>query len=102
MTFPRRPPRLMVQTREIDPVEDILAFSDARSPLAWLRRGEGIVGIGSVGGYEVGGAGLPAPADGSRIAPADWWRAVSAEAEVDDPIGLHGTGLVAFGTLVFD
>ncbi|MGA7148533.1 MAG: chorismate-binding protein, partial [Microbacterium sp.] len=42
------------------------------------------------------------PADGSRIAPADWWRAVSAEAEVDDPIGLHGTGLVAFGTLVFD
>ncbi|KQZ85000.1 isochorismate synthase [Microbacterium sp. Root166] len=102
MTFPRRPPRLVVQTREIDPVDDLLAFTDPASPLAWLRRGEGIVGIGSVGGYQAGGAGRPDPGDDARISPADWWRAVSAEADIDDPVGLHGTGLVAFGTLVFD
>ena len=102
MTFPRRPPRLVVQTREIDPVEDFLAFTDAAAPLAWLRRGEGIVGIGSVGGYEVGGARTPDPRGDARVSPADWWRAVSAEAEIDDAVGLHGSGLVAFGTLVFD
>ncbi len=101
MTLPRRPPRLMVQTREIDPVEDILAFSDARSPLAWLRRGEGIVGVGGVvaeyqSGGTGGGSGTPAES------AADVWRALAAAAEIDDPVGLHGTGLVGFGALVFD
>jgi menaquinone-specific isochorismate synthase len=100
VTSPLRPPRLVVQTREIDPVDDILAFTDAASPLAWLRRGEGIVGVGSaVAEYEAGGiAESAAPAQSA----ADMWRALAAEAEIDDPVGLHGTGLVAFGALVFD
>lgn len=91
----------MVETREIDPVEDPLAYADPDSPLAWLRRGDGIIGIGSVGGYETPDA-LRADSTAPPVAPADWWRAVCAEAEIDDPVGLHGTGLVAFGTLVFD
>ncbi|MGN8553846.1 UNVERIFIED_CONTAM: isochorismate synthase [Microbacterium sp. SLM126] len=100
MTFPRRLPQLVVETREIDPVEDLLAFADPRSPLAWLRRGEGIVGIGhTVTGYETGVPGIDAD---SLPSPAEAWRAISAAAEIDDPIGVHGTGLVAFGTLAFD
>lgn len=104
MTDPLRPPRLVVETREVDPDRDLLAFADPRSPLAWLRRGDGIVGIGgAVAGFESGGA-LAAPgADPAALpSPADAWRAISADAEIDDPVGLHGTGLVAFGALVFD
>lgn len=99
MTSPRLP-RLVVETREIDPVEDLLAFADPRSPLAWLRRGEGIVGVGhAVTGYETGLEGVDPDALPS---PAEAWRELSASAEVDDPVGVHGTGLVAFGTLTFD
>ena len=47
-------PRLVVETREIEPVDDLLAFTSPASPLAWLRRGDDIVGIGEVGGYERG------------------------------------------------
>ena len=39
-------PRLSVETREIDPVDDLLAYADPDRPLAWLRRGEGVVGVG--------------------------------------------------------
>lgn len=102
MTSPHRLPRLVVETREIDPVADLLAYASPDEPLAWLRRGDGIVGIGAVGGYE-NGPHLPPGIDRERMpSPADAWRLIAAEAEVDDPLGLPGTGLVAFGTLVFD
>ena len=54
MTSSHRPPQLVVETREIDPVDDLLAFTSPDEPLAWLRRGDGIVGVGTVGGYENG------------------------------------------------
>ncbi|MGK3951429.1 isochorismate synthase [Microbacterium sp. I2] len=95
-------PRLVVETREIEPVDDLLAFTSPASPLAWLRRGDGIVGIGEVGGYERGPR-LPPGADAERMpSPAESWRLQASAAEVDDPVGLPGTGLVAFGTFVFD
>ena len=37
---------LVAQTRQIDPVEDLLAYADPARPLAWLRRGDGIVAVG--------------------------------------------------------
>ncbi len=89
----------MVETREIDPVGDLLAYTSPDAPLAWLRRGNGIVGIGSLGGFEQGpdaSSAVDAPS------PAEAWRRMAADAEVDDPVGLPGTGLVSFGTLVFD
>ena len=39
---PRLPP-LVVETREIEPVDDLLSLTDPHNPLAWLRRGEGIL-----------------------------------------------------------
>ena len=102
MTSSHRPPELVVETREIEHVDDLLAYASPDEPLAWLRRGDGIVGIGSVGGY------VREPRDVAGIdpaalpSPADQWRHLAATAEVDDPVGLPGTGLVAFGTLVFD
>ena len=102
MTSSLRPPQLVVETREIEHVDDLLVYASPDVPLAWLRRGDGIVGIGSVGGYE-NGPQLPAGIDREGMpSPADAWRHIAATAEVDDPVGLPGTGLVAFGTFVFD
>ncbi|MEV5069316.1 chorismate-binding protein [Microbacterium sp. LMI12-1-1.1] len=92
----------MVETREIEHVDDLLTYASPDEPLAWLRRGDGIVGIGSVGGYERGPQSDPGLAPATLATPADTWRRIAEAAEVDDPVGLPGTGLVAFGTFVFD
>ncbi|WP_309068206.1 chorismate-binding protein [Microbacterium sp.] len=88
-------PRLIAETREVDPVEDLLPFSAAADPVAWLRRGDGIVGYGRA--LEIRTDGVDRLA---RIA-ADWTR-VAAAAEVSDEFGVAGTGLVAFGAFAFD
>ncbi|MFD5213236.1 isochorismate synthase MenF [Microbacterium sp. NPDC058345] len=92
--------RLVAQTREIPPVDDLLAHTSASHPLAWLRRGNGIVAAGDAAPTV-----LRVPAShGQRRAEqiAEAWRALAAGAEIDDPVRLPGTGLVAFGTLTFD
>ncbi|QMU96194.1 isochorismate synthase [Microbacterium esteraromaticum] len=92
--------RLVAQTREIPPVEDLLAHTSAVSPLAWLRRGEGIVAAGD------GTAAVLRVAAGSgRVRSAviaDAWREIVAQAEIDDEVRLAGSGLVGFGALAFD
>lgn len=99
---PSRVRRLVVTTREIDPIEDLLAYADPAHPLAWLRRGEGMVGFGSAAIIEVGGQ-RASPSQGSQAAAlADGWRATAAAAMITDEVGLPGTGLIAFGALSFD
>ncbi|WP_300267727.1 isochorismate synthase MenF [Microbacterium sp.] len=92
--------RLIVQTREIDPVEDLVAYAHPAAPLAWLRRGDGIVAVDD---------GMPAiirvPAGRGAMRStliADAWRELAAASEIDDPVGLPGSGLVGFGALTFD
>lgn len=102
MTPSHRPPELVVETREIEHVDDLLAYASPDEPLAWLRRGDGIVGIGSVGGYLRDPRPLDGIAPATLPSPAETWRQIAATAEIDDPVALPGTGLVAFGTLVFD
>ncbi|WP_314428310.1 isochorismate synthase [uncultured Microbacterium sp.] len=92
--------RLVVETREIDPVEDLLAYADPANPLAWLRRGDGIVAVD--GGIV---ASIRVPAGSGRLrsaAIAAAWRDLARDAEITDPLALPGTGLVAFGALTFD
>ncbi len=90
---------LVVETREIDPVEDLLAYADPARPLAWLRRGDGIVSVGEplaeVRPPSVGG-------ESRSAALSTFWKGMAAQAEVDDAVGLPGTGLVAFGAFAFD
>ena len=89
-----------MQTREIDPIEDPLAYADPAAPLAWLRRGDGIIAVGADVATEIR---IPAASGGSRtVHVADAWRTIAANAQIDDPVGLPGSGLVAFGTLAFD
>ena len=91
---------LVVVTREIDPVEDLLPYADPATPLAWIRRGDGIAAVGEETAAVIR---VPAGRGPSRAAvAAEAWRALRAGAEIDDPVGLPGTGLVAFGALTFD
>ncbi|BDV31651.1 isochorismate synthase [Microbacterium terricola] len=86
-------PRLLVDTREIESVEDLLPYTSASHPVVWSRRGEGMVGFGEALVLEGGPDRSPL---GSQ------WAAVAAAAEVHDEVGLPGTGLIAFGALAFD
>ncbi|WP_396658552.1 isochorismate synthase MenF [Microbacterium sp.] len=97
-----RSPRLLVETREVDPIDDLLPYTAPDRPLAWLRRGDGIVGVGAeVTAITHGGQDIPrGSGPGGSLAEA--WRTLVATAEIDDPLRLPGTGLVGFGALVFD
>jgi isochorismate synthases len=86
---------LTVQTTPLDDVRQLIPFLDAHRPLLWLRRGEGIAGIGEALRLEFAGP--------SRIADAAAaWRELVAASNVTDQVRGPGTGLVAFGTFAFD
>ena len=86
---------LEAETAPLDDVRQLIPFLDSRTPLLWLRKGEGMAGIGEVLRLEFTGP--------DRIEQASAaWREVSAAAAVDDAVGTPGTGLVAFGTFAFD
>ena len=89
-------PRLRVVTRELAPMDDVLDYTTGYDPLFWSRRGESLAGFGDLLTIRYTG---PRPGDASI---ADRWRRIAAAAEIDDPLGLPGTGLVAFGSFVFD
>lgn len=85
---------LLVETTPIDDVRQLIPFLDARHPLLWLRKGEGMAGIGEALRLEFSGN------DRMRTA-ATAWRQVVSHASVTDTVGRPGTGLVAFGTFAF-
>ncbi|HEV7185551.1 MAG TPA: isochorismate synthase [Leifsonia sp.] len=85
---------LSVETIPLDDVRQLIPFLDPRHPLLWLRKGEGLAGIGTALRLEFTGA------DRMRSAATAWSDVVSRSAVVD-PITKPGTGLVAFGTFTF-
>jgi len=86
---------LEAETAPLDDVRQLIPFLDSRTPLLWLRKGEGMAGIGEVLRLEFTGP--------DRIEQASAaWREVAAAAIVDDAVRTPGTGLVAFGTFAFD
>lgn len=85
---------LTVETSPLADPRQLLPYLDARKPLLWMRKGEGLAGIGTALRLEFTGP------DRMRDAAAAWREVVGA-ARVTDPIGRPGTGLVAFGTFAF-
>jgi menaquinone-specific isochorismate synthase len=86
--------RLTVSTRVLDDPGEVLRHTLAEHPLAFVRRGDGIVGIGEALRLEFSGP--------SRMRDAsEAWHEIVANAVVDDPVRSRGSGLVAFGAFAF-
>ncbi|MFG6403837.1 isochorismate synthase MenF [Microbacterium sp. P04] len=90
MTAASDVPRLRVVTREVAAVDDVLGYTTSYDPLYWSRRGDALAAFGTV------------LTEGPGFAIAERWREIAAAAEIDDPVGVPGTGLVAFGSFAFD
>jgi menaquinone-specific isochorismate synthase len=91
-------PRLVARTLEVEAAEglpeNLLDLLPAESPMAWLRRGQGIVAWGEAARCVTSGP--------DRFADAvDWWRALTAAAVIRDEVGVPGTGLVSVGSFGF-
>lgn len=87
-------PRLTSRTRAVDPVASLLPLLDASSPLLFMRRGDGVAGIGEALRLEFAG-----PDRFTQAAQA--WRRITAAATIDDPVRKAGSGLLAFGAFTF-
>lgn len=60
----------------------------------WIRRGEGQVGFGEAARFSVTGP--------ERFIEAEaWWKQVTLDARITDPVQHPGTGLLAFGSFAF-
>jgi menaquinone-specific isochorismate synthase len=91
-------PRLVARTLEVEAAEglpeNLLDLLPTESPMAWLRRGQGIVAWGEAARCVTSGP--------DRFADAvDWWRALTAVAVIRDEVGVPGTGLVSVGSFGF-
>ncbi|WP_205856294.1 isochorismate synthase [Phytoactinopolyspora endophytica] len=88
-------PDLVTRTVEIPDPGALLSLLPDDAPLAWVRRGEGLVGWGEAARFEASGA--------TRFADAErWWNTISQTAVVRDEVDLPGSGPVAFGSFTFD
>ncbi|MGV8876585.1 MAG: isochorismate synthase [Rhodoglobus sp.] len=91
-TYPRT--HVNVTTRRQAVEGDLLEWMSATHPLAFVRNGEGIVGIGELLRLEFHG-----PERFTAAATA--WAEICRTAVVHDSVNEPGTGLVAFGSFAF-
>ena len=83
-----------VETALIADPGPLVPMLSSRHPLAFLRNGDGLIGLGEAVRLEFSGP--------SRLVDAATaWRSLVAAARVSDPVSRPGTGLVAFGSFAF-
>ena len=90
------PHRLTASTVPVSEPESLLARLPHPGALAWIRHGEGLVGWG-----EAARVTIPGGDDRFGWATA-WLREVFDSTGIDDPLGVPGSGPVAFGSFGFD
>lgn len=92
----RSPGRLAVRTIPVADPGDLIARLPEPHALAWVRRGDGLVGWGTA-------AKITLPAGQDRFVSGEkWLREVFDAAHVTDEVAVPGTGPVAFGSFTFD
>ena len=95
VTWPElTPPQLRVRTVEIDDPGRLLSLLPVEDAYAWVRHGDGLVAFGEAARHK--------PAS---IGEADEWfgdLVAGTEVVADLDHGPAGTGLVAFGSFLFD
>ncbi len=83
-----------MRTRPVDDPGPLLDLLPDDRPISWVRAEDGLVGWGQVARWTSTGP--------DRFADADeWWRAFIAGVDVEDEVGLPGTGPVAFASFTF-
>ena len=94
MTIAPLPTGLGVRTRLVDDPGRLIDLLPDEQSLCWVRGSDGLVGWGEVARFSADGPG--------RFAEADsWWRAFANRLDVDDEVGVPGTGPVAFASFTF-
>src|SRR5687767_15633392 len=94
VTLAPLPTGLRVRTRPVAVPGRLLDLLPDARPLAWVRDRDGLVGWGEVARFTAVGP--------RRISEADaWWRAFADRLDVQDDIGVPGTGPVAFASFTF-
>ncbi|TDQ53403.1 isochorismate synthase [Actinorugispora endophytica] len=92
---------LLVRTVELPDDHALLDRLPDSAPLAWSRRGEGLVAWGRAARLE-----LPAEDErsggGRFAAAAEWLGSLFSRVEAHDEVELPGTGPVVFGSFTFD
>ncbi len=92
----RAPGRLVASTVPVADPGDLISKLPGPAPLAWVRRGDGLIGWGTV-------AKVVLPAGPDRFAAGEkWLRELFDSALVHDEVQVPGTGPVAFGSFTFD
>ena len=88
------PPRLRVRTVAVPDPGPLVALLPETDAIAWLRGGDGMVAWGEVVRHK---AARPSDAE-------EWWTALVAQSDVESDldVAVPGSGLVAFGSFVFD
>ncbi|MDM4762409.1 isochorismate synthase [Galbitalea sp. SE-J8] len=87
-------PSLTGVSEPVDALGPVIKLLDPRDPLLFLRKGQGIAGVGEALRLEFTGPNRMTDA-------AAAWRELVATARIDDRVGLPGSGLVAFGSFAF-
>ena len=94
LTSPAAAARLVTTVRS-DDAGVLLDHVPAEGALSWVRRGEGLVGIGEAARLEVTGPHALTEA-------AAWWASYTDGLDIDDDLGIPGSGPVAFASIAFD
>jgi menaquinone-specific isochorismate synthase len=88
---------LRVRTVALDDDRPLLDLTPAPAEtVAWVRKGEGLVGWGTAVRIE------PGPGQDRFVRADAALRELAADAQVDDPLRAPGTGLVGLGSFTFD
>jgi menaquinone-specific isochorismate synthase len=94
LTSPAAAARTVTTVRS-DDADALLDRVPAEGALSWVRRGEGLVGRGEAARLEVTGPHALAEA-------AAWWASFTDGLDVDDDLGIPGSGPVLFASIAFD
>jgi menaquinone-specific isochorismate synthase len=87
---------LRVRTWPAEVGDPLTSYLPATGGLAWLQGRDGLVGWGEAWRHS------PGPGTDRFDAAAGAWSRTVAAAEVGDPVGVDGSGLVALGSFTFD
>lgn len=79
---------------DAEAVADLVGILPAHAPLTWTRGGDGLVGWGEAARLVISG-------EDRFTRAARWWRALCADAAIEDELRLPGTGPVLFGSFAF-